>query len=401
MLFFASENNSQLLLSRMRSIVLVLQLSAFMFAFYTKMIDETQVLIGGILIFSYFVLNLVCFNFLKLLIPAIYHFIGDFLITLFLLYVSGGYQNPLSLILIMHLFIPSIFLQKRDLIVYALLCFVGMLWLKTSKFSLNFQDINFIVSFEISVILVSFIMFGFGIWLFSYLSRLDDQNKKLKGFSARIDQYRALGLLASGVCHEMGTPLNTIQMSLDFLKTNKWKQSDIDVIDRNVNKLVDSLKKLNLQVHDQEQKFYEDEFYLLPVLKNFILETQDNLGLRINIYEKISSNVMVKLPKILFLRSIFDVLENSKQANATVVDFEIEYILNRVKIIIKDNGDGFTPKIIKNIAMPFFTSKKNGTGLGLYHFKNLVQMVDGEIHFYNLNGACVEIVLPCSEKSEK
>ncbi|GFE71815.1 CHASE2 domain-containing protein [Chroococcus sp. FPU101] len=54
----------------------------------------------------------------------------------------------------------------------------------------------------------------------------------------------------------------------------------------------------------------------------------------------------------------------------------------RVKIEIKDNGDGIVPKAMDSIFNPFFTTKQDGTGLGLYLSQQLLQKNGGSITWH-------------------
>jgi len=52
---------------------------------------------------------------------------------------------------------------------------------------------------------------------------------------------------------------------------------------------------------------------------------------------------------------------------------------NRVVIDIKDNGHGVKPDILDKIFMPFFTSKKNGSGIGLSLSRQIMHLHKGSI----------------------
>lgn len=70
-------------------------------------------------------------------------------------------------------------------------------------------------------------------------------------------------------------------------------------------------------------------------------------------------------------------MTNSKEALKEIdgKSREITIEINEFKIIISDNGGGIDPKVINKIFDPYFTTKetKNGTGLGLYTAKSIVE----------------------------
>jgi two-component system, sporulation sensor kinase D len=66
------------------------------------------------------------------------------------------------------------------------------------------------------------------------------------------------------------------------------------------------------------------------------------------------------------------------------------------KIMIIDNGQGLNEKDIGKVFDPFYTSKKEGTGLGLFVCKRIIESFNGTIEFSSkpLVGTTVTISLP-------
>ena len=52
---------------------------------------------------------------------------------------------------------------------------------------------------------------------------------------------------------------------------------------------------------------------------------------------------------------------------------------NYILVSIEDNGKGIDEKESKKIFLPFFSTKKNGLGIGLYLVKRIIDLHDGEI----------------------
>ena len=52
---------------------------------------------------------------------------------------------------------------------------------------------------------------------------------------------------------------------------------------------------------------------------------------------------------------------------------------NYLQIIIEDNGIGINPNDLEKIFIPFFTNKKNGSGIGLFLVKKIIDYHNGEI----------------------
>ena len=60
---------------------------------------------------------------------------------------------------------------------------------------------------------------------------------------------------------------------------------------------------------------------------------------------------------------------------------------NLIHIDIIDNGPGLSEEAIKHLFEPFYTTEKNGSGLGLFIAKELLEMNDGQLIFLKNNAA--------------
>ena len=88
-------------------------------------------------------------------------------------------------------------------------------------------------------------------------------------------------------------------------------------------------------------------------------------------------------------------LNNIKSKYINII---IEEVNNNIQIKICDNGGGIPVDIINKIFNPYFSTKQkhNGTGLGLYISKTIIEKhLNGIIEAYNKDdGACFRIQLP-------
>ena len=68
-----------------------------------------------------------------------------------------------------------------------------------------------------------------------------------------------------------------------------------------------------------------------------------------------------------------------------------------VEVGVRDTGPGISPKVLRNLFIPFFTTKTEGTGLGLAISQSIVRNAGGTIEVQSQPGAgtTFTIVLPC------
>jgi two-component system sensor histidine kinase HydH len=71
----------------------------------------------------------------------------------------------------------------------------------------------------------------------------------------------------------------------------------------------------------------------------------------------------------------------------------------QVEVSVRDTGPGISPKVLRNLFVPFFTTKTEGTGLGLAISQSIVQNAGGTIEVHSQPGAGTRftIVLPAAE----
>lgn len=75
---------------------------------------------------------------------------------------------------------------------------------------------------------------------------------------------------------------------------------------------------------------------------------------------------------------------------------------NGIELLVEDNGPGISEEAKNKMLEPFFTTKSNGTGLGIPVVNAVVRAHHGQMQFYNResHGACFQINIPFSESSE-
>jgi len=207
-----------------------------------------------------------------------------------------------------------------------------------------------------------------------------------------------MGELLSMIAHQWRQPLNVIggvvaDMELDLM----LGESDKDKTKKNLDTIKRMIKHLSSTIDDFRKFYRKDsekrEVVLNDVLKevlNIAAATLENKKIDILINSKCSKKIKTypnELKQVLLnlIKNAEDILMERKIPEPKIV---LEIFENDDKCIIevKDNGGGVARKYQDKIFEPYFTTKneKNGTGLGLYMSKNIVeQRLDGVIKQYN------------------
>ena len=239
------------------------------------------------------------------------------------------------------------------------------------------------------------------------IERLKVQQDKL----LLAERFSAWETVARKLAHEIKNPLTPIQLSIDRLR-EKYSEK---LKDEN-NEFTKYLETINRQIVDIKKLL--DEFSSFarmpsPILKK--INILDVVNRSIEFYrishKNLNLNLKGDLKKKYFIqgdsdqlyrvflnliKNSIEAIEEKKQKDANLLGkIDVEILKNNEYIVIKmlDNGTGF--KDTKNVLKPYYTTKKDGTGLGLPIVSKIVNEHNGDIQFVNKSkGAEINIYLP-------
>jgi PAS domain S-box-containing protein len=206
------------------------------------------------------------------------------------------------------------------------------------------------------------------------------------------ERFSAVTLLAAGVAHEIGNPLNSLDIQLQLLE-RKLKKSDQDKDEKN--SLSDSLAIARGEVRRLDQIITQFLKAVRPApldchpsdFNALILETVQFLRSEIenrNITVEISpapSLPAVLLDQDQMRQALYNVIRNSFQAmgNKGLLRVVTGSDDSHVWVSIGDTGGGIAPSSIDKIFQPYYSEKQDGNGLGLHVVQRIVRAHSGEI----------------------
>ena len=99
----------------------------------------------------------------------------------------------------------------------------------------------------------------------------------------------------------------------------------------------------------------------------------------------IPKNIEISLDKLLIEQSLINLVKNSVEAKKKGQALEIQLLAyqkgTKRFIEVKDNGEGIPPEVQKDVLIPFYTSKEEGTGIGLSIVNQIMMNHNGSLHF--------------------
>lgn len=209
------------------------------------------------------------------------------------------------------------------------------------------------------------------------------------------DRLASLGLLASSLAHEIGTPLGVIRMRSELVAKkageNDQIKNDMQIvvsqIDR-ITKLVNSLLHLARGKHSEHaSKICLNEIVsdVINLLQHEFTQKSIAIDLKLPdlVFVKAESGPLGQVLLNLLINSIH-AIEDAKKSGKTEahkIALEIQNGGPSVSMSVQDTGCGISSENLPQIFKPFFTTKDvgQGTGLGLATSYKIVQSWGGSI----------------------
>jgi signal transduction histidine kinase len=230
------------------------------------------------------------------------------------------------------------------------------------------------------------------------------------------EQYTEIALLAGGLAHEIKNPLSTMRLNLsllaeDFADSKSVRDQralqKIRIVEGECLRLNDILEdflrfvrvgveELRLERHDLNQVVQE--------IIDFVTPEAAERGIEIVPYLH-GALAPVLLDRELFKQALLNLIINAENAMSSGGQIIVQtYPVNgAVQLDLIDTGAGMTPETQAQIFRPFFSTRKDGSGLGLPTTRRIVDAHHGKISVQSEpgKGTRFSITLPSSESPDQ
>ena len=225
--------------------------------------------------------------------------------------------------------------------------------------------------------------------------------------SLESERLRAITLLAAGVAHEIGNPLNSLNIHLQLLKREVQRMPEsrrkdlgelLDVSAREVKRLDGIITEFLQAVRPVKPKLESVEF---PTLLREALDFQKHemADRRVLVETEIAPDLpTVRVDRGQIRQVLFNLVKNAAEAmpGGGVLRIAVGATDRFVRFSVRDTGVGITPEQMSRIFEPYYTTKSGGSGLGMMIVQRIVRDHGGEIEIHSEpnRGTSVTVFLP-------
>ena len=329
----------------------------------------------------------------------------DILQISILIAFNGGYTNPFIFIILAPIAIAASYLTLERILVIlslSLVCFALIF-----NFFIDLPEIvrpNISIHYSLGIMISLFISSIFLVFYLYYFSlNYKSTQKAYELASKQLQDEKELlkvGGLAAAAVHELGTPLNTINLIVgDFDEDKDLKKkysNDIETLKVELDRCKAILKELSTNPESKEISNEISNMSLDAYVQSLSEQFKSNYRV-INIdyrSDDNSKNINIQITPELNI-AMNNIIKNAISFAEKEILIISEAEGNQYRIKIRDDGPGFNKKFIANFGKPFYSSRPEkgiNMGLGLFITKQMIENLNGEILVQNNNGAEVTLL---------
>ncbi len=335
-----------------------------------------------------------------------------------ILYFTGGASNPFGWFYLVPIFIAATLLPGQSIWLITALSIIGYTALmffyqpinNSSEHNIHMQHnagfaqhiMGMWLGYMVTAILVAYVVARMA----NSLRERDKHLAHAREKALRDERLVALGTLAAGTAHELGTPLSTIAIlvkEIQELSPPAQSAEYLSIIRQQVDRCKTTLASLSHCAGEELMsggKMLSVKCYIENTIDQW---QQQRPATKLNLLSDLNLIDAEILAEQTLTQSLINILNNAADASPEKISLQVEQHQQQINILISDNGSGLDEMIQVHAGKKTYSSKQQGLGLGLFLAHASIERLGGEIFLANNDqgGAIVRITLPLTKTNMK
>lgn len=334
------------------------------------------------------------------------HFALDVTALTALLYFSGGSTNPFVILYLLPLALTAAALSAGyvwSMAVMTVACYSLLMFfyvpLPQSHLAHESDFGLHVLGMWLGFLLSAGLIAWFAVRMSATLRDRDQLRAQIREDELRNERIVALGTLATGAAHELGTPLSTMAVLAREMEQDVATPPMRENL-RVLREQIDRCKSILSTLSDSAGASRAEgggsvrlENYLAAVIDDW--QQMRRVSVRRHFEGPRPSPEIVAEQTL--SQAIVNILNNAADSSPDNVEVSARWNERELVLEISDRGGGLTPDAAQAAGQPFFTTKAgHGLGLGLFLAHATLRRLGGSVRMYNREGGgvCTQLVLP-------
>ena len=325
------------------------------------------------------------------------HFTVDVLALTVFLYFTGGSTNPFAPLYLLPLTLTAASLPSRyswSMVLITVACYSLLLFYYVPVPEMHgAHDHGFrlhVLGMWLGFLLSALLIAGFVVRMSMTVRRQDQKIADLREQQLRDEQILALGTLAAGAAHELGTPLSTLAIVINDMQANEpVDAATLSTMRQQVERcrtLLGSISASAGTTRAESGSGVRLDIHLQALINTWV-------GQRHGIQPHVELQGSEPAPRIVadltLDQSLLNIFNNAADASPDDIHITANWTAQTLQLDVADRGSGLAQELLDKTGKTIYSTKQHGLGLGLFLSYTTLERMGGAVHLYNREGGGV------------
>ena len=309
-----------------------------------------------------------------------------------LVFFSGGATNPLVSLLLPPVAIAALTLPLRCVIavglaavaVYStLMVFYIPLPLNDATRATRLHLLGMWLTFAVSAAMIAW----FVVRMTRMIRERDAELAAAREQALRDERIMAIGTLAAGAAHELGTPLGTMALVAGELACDPQlpdaTREDVALLRQQIGVCKEIITGLTRRAGAErlENSGVQAVDVWLQGVRQRWHALRPQAESRVEVTGSLPAPTVANDPRL--EQALLNLLNNAANASARAIDIHLDWTGERILIDIRDLGPGFPPDVLQQGGQASFPPHESGSGIGLMLTRSAIEQLGGRLSLLN------------------